>query len=349
MDLQSDMTSRIEKARHSEMYASYLATRNRILAMVEDMMKEGAAPSQYWSQEVAGFEYLFDASPLILERFREHCYHITGIHSYPYRQHHGNKNGSHAQRYIELKAIDKRNLFVPESPVLGGFGYELEGGVANVDTLKFYEVLIGLDKAGLLDSLSGGGTVIEIGAGWGGFAYQLYKKFNSIRYVIIDLPHTMLFSAIYLSNVFPKANMIMHGDADFERRLVAGDFDFAFVPHYAADRYKYPAVKFGVNIASFQEMTADQVSGYAALLSKNHCGAIYSLNRKRSPYNNQLQSVESELSKYYRCEPIHVLDTPYTSIGKKVKAKDKIKQMVKKIKIKTAREDLGYAHLVGRL
>jgi hypothetical protein len=344
-----DLKTRIEEARRSAAYARYQSIRDRILLMVDDMMREGAAPSDYWSQEVAGFEYLFDASPLIVDRFREHCYHITGIHSYPYRGHHGSKNSSHTRRYDELKAVDHRGLFVPESVALGGFGYEVGAGIANVDTLKFYEVLIGLDKAGLLDTLAGDGTVIEIGAGWGGFAYQMRSKFPSLRYIIIDLPHTMLFSAVYLSNTFPNARLAMHGDSDFDETLASGDFDFAFVPHYAADRYKYPAAKFGVNIASFQEMTATQVSGYASLLSSNGCAAIYSLNRKRSPYNKELDSVEVELSKYYRCEPIHVLDTSYTSIGKKDKAKAKLRQIANKLKIKVGREDLGYHHLVGRL
>lgn len=348
MNAPIDLKSRIEAARQTTMYTNYQHLRDRILLMLEDMLRAGAAPSDYWSQEVAGFEYLFDASPLIVERFREHCYHITGIHSYPYRQHHGGKNSGHTARYAELHAIDRRGLFVPESPVLGGFGYDVGAGPANVDTLKFYEVLIGLDRAGLLESLKAGDTVIEIGAGWGGFAYQLRTRFPGIRYVIIDLPHTMLFSSVYLNNVFPEARLIMHGEAEFDSRLASGDFDFAFVPHYAADSHTYPAANFGVNIASFQEMTAAQVAGYAALLSRNQCAAIYSLNRKHSPYNKELESVEGELSRHYRCSPIHVLDTAYTSIGKKDKTKSKLKNVAKKLKIKVGREDLGYQHLVGR-
>lgn len=344
-----DLKIRIEEASRSAAYKKYQSIRDRVSLMVDDMMREDAAPSDYWSQEVAGFEYLFDASPLIVDRFREHCYHITGIHSYPYRTHHGNRNSSHTRRYEELKTVDRCGLFVPESAVLGGFGYEVGAGIANVDTLKFYEVLVGLDKAGLLDTLADGGTVIEIGAGWGGFAYQMRSKFPSLRYIIIDLPHTMLFSAVYLGNTFPNARLAMHGDPDFDKTLASGDFDFAFVPHYAADRYKYPAAKVGVNIASFQEMTAAQVSGYASLLSRNQCAAIYSLNRKHSPYNKELESVETELSKYYRCEPIHVLETSYTSIGKKDKVKAKLRQITNKLKIKVGREDLGYRHLVGRL
>jgi hypothetical protein len=134
----------------------------------------------------------------------------------------------------------------------------------------------------------------------------------------------------------------VHGDPGFAEVLSAGEFDIAFVPHYAADRYRYPGAAVGVNIASFQEMTAAEVGGYARLLSTHGCKAVYSLNRSRSPYNTQLESVEGELSRYYRCEAVRVLDTPYTAIDKKTKDKPGREK-------DREGEDLSYRHVVGRL
>ena len=34
--------------------------------------------SDYWSEEINGFEYIFEASPSIINNLRHHCYHITG-------------------------------------------------------------------------------------------------------------------------------------------------------------------------------------------------------------------------------------------------------------------------------
>ena len=38
------------------------------------------APSSYWQEELANFEYMLDASPLIIEKLRHHTHHITGGH-----------------------------------------------------------------------------------------------------------------------------------------------------------------------------------------------------------------------------------------------------------------------------
>src|SRR5690606_25036470 len=107
-----------------------------------------------------------------------------------------------------------RDLLVPEAEALGGFGYSIGGQLYNVDTLKYFEVLVGMRRAGLLDpfaraaspdGLDAGGRsagtttssgdaatgaarrlVWEIGGGWGGFAYQFKTLFPDVTYVIVD-------------------------------------------------------------------------------------------------------------------------------------------------------------------
>ncbi len=88
---------------------------------------------------------------------------------------------------------------MPESPRLGGFGHRLDGDLVNIDTLKFYECLIALDRCQVLSELREVDrrvTVVEIGAGWGGLAYQFKTLFPNTTYVIVDLPPTLLFSIV---------------------------------------------------------------------------------------------------------------------------------------------------------
>jgi hypothetical protein len=63
----------------------------------------------------------------------------------------------------------------------------------------------GFDRAGVIDQLRASGRhhVIEIGAGWGGFAHHLKTLFPNISYTIVALPQTLLFSATYLKTTFP--------------------------------------------------------------------------------------------------------------------------------------------------
>ena len=201
---------KVSELRKRSHFVSYLAVRKAVLKMLEDEgARSGLAFSEYWKQEVAGFEYLFDATPLITEKLRHHCYHITGLKEYEYRPHHAHKAEAFVRKRERLKAHDARGLFVPENPELGGFGHVLDGQLVNIDTLKFYESLIAMDKAGLLPVQSAGSrpVVVEIGAGWGGFAYQFKTLFPDTTYVIIDLPQVILFSGLYLKEMFPNAKI----------------------------------------------------------------------------------------------------------------------------------------------
>ena len=204
-------------------FQAYETVRDRVLALL-DGGGEAARPSAYWVDELETLEYLLDASPLIIDRLRHHTYPITGIRAYDYR------SGKDATRFaeklaalIELAGGDQ--LLVPESRALGGFGHEIDGRLCNIDTLKYFEVLIGMERAGVLGALRGAAqrpVVLEIGAGWGGFAYQLKRLFPDVTYVIVDLPELFLFSATYLATTFPDAKTWFWERPGDEQAIPAG-------------------------------------------------------------------------------------------------------------------------------
>jgi hypothetical protein len=275
-------------------------------------------PSAYWREEIEGFLYMFDASPLLIGKLREQCYHITSVKSYDYRQHHEHKRHDYVRKYAVLKAAGGEGLFVPESPALGGFGFEVEGGLANMDTLKFFEVMIGLSKSGMLARFQGSDrrVVLEIGSGWGGFAYQFKTLCPNSTYVCVDLPPTMLFSAVYLKTLFPEARTLVYGEPDFETKVAnLRDYDFVFLPHYYLPLAPKPKIDLGLNMVSFQEMTTEQVDGYARTLKDFGCRRIYSLNKDRSKHNTELTTVSEVLGRYYDLHLIKVCDMQYTQLG----------------------------------
>ena len=78
-----------QAAEQSDSYRNYLCIRERVMQMMEEMQSDSNyRPSDYWKEELSGMDYMLDASPLIIDKLREHCYHLTGIRSYDYRGHH---------------------------------------------------------------------------------------------------------------------------------------------------------------------------------------------------------------------------------------------------------------------
>lgn len=309
------LQAQIHDLRDAAAYKNYVRARSEVLRMLDRAAESDGRPSDYWLEELEGFDYMFDASPLLIERLRQQSYHLTGLRTYDYRSHRTVMRGRMAAKLDELVRIaGGSDLLVPESPILGGFGFEIEGQLYNIDTLKFFEVMIGLKRAGIVGAFrqsSRRQVVWEIGAGWGGFAYQLKTLFSDVTYVISDLPEVILFSATYLPTLFPDARLaFVQRDSD----PTPWDVDFVFVPHTLTDRVRPPQLDLALNMVSFQEMTTDQVDEYARHAFDLGAPHFYSLNRDRSPYNEQLSSVREVLGRYYWLHELEILPVPYTKM-----------------------------------
>jgi hypothetical protein len=344
-----DPTGRIDALRDAPAFRTYQYVRERVLRMKELEARRSSGiyePSDYWREDLANFDYMLDASPLIIEKLRHHCYHITGIRVYDYRS-----NKDEAQRRFVMKLrslveIGGEELLVPESPALGGFGFSIDGALYNIDTLKYYEVLIGMREGAILDELRRGRerrVVWEIGAGWGGFAYQFKTLCPNVTYVISDFPELFLFSAVYLMTVFPDARVVFYGgestdDLDGRWR----DADFVFVPNTLLEAVRPERLDLTVNMVSFQEMTTEQVEAYVRHAFELDCPYLYSLNRDRSPYNPQLTSVRSIIRQFYWPHELSIMPVSYgASLDRARAARDGSPGKYQD------KSDLDYKHVIG--
>ena len=350
-----DFEKNIEAARKSPAYVNYLIVRDAVFAMLAAQSKLDANPSGYWRTELAGFDYMFDASPLIIAKLRQHTYHLTGLKEYKYRNHHARVAPGLARRLDYLKAQDMHGLCVPEAPDLGGFGYTIDGALYNIDTLKFYESLIVMDTQGLLDQFRNSSerrVVLEIGGGWGGLAYQFKTLFPNTTYVTVDLPGSILFGATYIKTLFPQAKiLIVDGTKNSAKIAHAKDYDFIFVPHIAWEELSIPRPDLLMNMCSFQEMTTMQVENYIAQAKSWGIPRVYSINRDHSPNNPELTRVSQILSRYYTISHDHyALDARVENpVSLPWKILINAKRLVKKMRSGEKEDIYAYRHLVGIL
>jgi putative sugar O-methyltransferase len=340
--------SHLDALRTSRAFAAYEQVRAEVFRLLERSDRDSgdaSTPSAYWREELANFDYMLDASPLVVAKLRQHTFHVTGLRAYDYRTNKDERaRNLEARLALLLEAAGGPELLVPEARDLGGFGFEVRDELYNVDTLKYFEALIALEQAGALAPFRAGDSravALEIGPGWGGFAYQFKRLFPASTYVLVDFPETFLFSAVYLMTLFPEAHVAFF-DPGEEAPLA--DADFVFVANQDIGRFETSA-DLAVNMVSFQEMTDEQVALYVSRLHERRCPILYSLNRDRSLYNQELDSVREIVSQWYSLEEITVLPTDYT---KTLKA-PKPASPQEKPKSKPPREyALPYRHVVGR-
>jgi hypothetical protein len=338
--------ARQSAATDARAFENYLQVRERVARMkgIAGNAAE-ALPSRYWTEELSNIDYMSEASPLIIRKLRHHAFHITGLRPYDYREY-GDKQAFFERRLQALAELAGGTaLLVPESPALGGFGYTIDGKLFNVDTIKFFEVFVGMQRAGLLGG--GGGNprrlIWEIGGGWGGFAYQFKTLFPDTTYVIVDFPELFLFSATYIATMFPDAR-IRYWQQDAPTFEDWQQADFVFVPNDRAEALQEARPDLLVNLVSFQEMTQAQVEAYARLAAAIQCPALYSLNRDRSHYNDELESVAQALSRHYELREIRLLGSDYTKSIKKDSAVS-VEDAVRGGRVPAER----YRHLAGTL
>ena len=79
------LQSPLQAVASSPAYRYYQEVRDWVLGMLSGAQSNSDVPSHYWQQEIAGFDYMLDISPLLVGKVREHYYHLTGLCSSEYR------------------------------------------------------------------------------------------------------------------------------------------------------------------------------------------------------------------------------------------------------------------------
>jgi hypothetical protein len=180
-------------------------------------------------------------------------------------------------------------------------GFKYNDVIVNMETLRYQSNLSTLWELGVINYLEnivskhGKATVIEIGGGYGAFAYYMKQTIPGLNYIIIDIPETLMISAAWLSiNMVDTPPVFYGGDEAFE----ISDYSdrVILVPNYKCDLF-LNIIKHAdlvLNYASFGEMTADQVRKYgkisATLLGDS--GYLVESNQSNMPHTH---SVVSEL------------------------------------------------------
>ena len=343
-----NMNKKLLSDQNTEVYKNY----RRVLPFFKELVFDSNnSISKYWSEEINGFEYIFEASPSIINNLRHHCHHITGELPYAYRDHH-NYNAPKFKSKLELlNTLLEKDILVPEPNILGGFGHNINGKLINKDTLKYHESLIALEKYGLLNEINeiNNPVICEIGAGWGGFTHCLSETINNSKFVIVDLAETLIFSYLYLSELYPNKKVKLF---NYESNSIT-DCDFLLIPSSKFIDFE-DEIDLTVNLCSFQEMTSPQVEEYIKKVSNQKSKFIYSLNRDLNKNNADLKrSVSQIISDHYEINFIKLLNITYTDINplnNNVSIRKIIKSNLRKIINKNSENsNFSYQHIIGKI
>lgn len=224
-------------------YRNYLRVRD--WARRASTSGRGGSPLTAVEQEMAvALAPLWDATPEVVTTLRRWSEPITAVRAADYDSPPIELVRRLKNAVATLRRHAGADLFVQESPLLGGFGIEWHRQSYNEDTVRYFKALVALQDGGVLGACRGGPRhlVWEIGGGWGGFAFQFKTVCPNVTYLITGIPELLLVSAVYLMTAFPAARCRFHGESsDTELWSDWQEIDFVFAPAGAvADLHSPP-------------------------------------------------------------------------------------------------------------
>jgi hypothetical protein len=155
---------------------------------------------------------------------------------------------------------------------MGEVGWDVDGHVVNWDTVAYQESIAVLYRSGALawlEKRAAAGekiTVVEIGSGYGGFAYFLTQLVPGVNYWLCDLPESLPVAAMYLAVTRPEAWRGIYPECQ-------GACDapgLVGVANYRFEEFsrKVPKADLVINMLSLSEMPEAQIDYYGRKVSR---------------------------------------------------------------------------------
>jgi putative sugar O-methyltransferase len=220
---------------------------------------------------------MWDATPEMIAALRRWCEPVSGVRASDYESRDSDMAKDLKRQIGFLRKQLGPELFVPESPVLGGFGFVDQAALYNQDTVTSFNALVALQDAAVLQAfrhVEPRQVVWEIGGGWGGFAYQFKRVCPNVTYVITGHPDLFLLSAVYLMSVFPEARFRFFDDgADWEGA------DFVFAPEWAVPTFDLPRLDLTIDLMALQTMTCARATRHVERAFDLGSRYIYTMTR----------------------------------------------------------------------
>jgi putative sugar O-methyltransferase len=120
--------------------------------------------------------------------------------------------------------------------------------------------------------LDGPVVVVDLGAGWGRIGHVLKRVNPQAAYVVLDLPESLLVSEARLTELLPGERVAGYDESRrtewFTREALLAHGGLRFGGPQDLARFEDGAIDVFVNVASFQEMTREQVTAYLGLADR---------------------------------------------------------------------------------
>lgn len=158
--------------------------------------------------------------------------------------------------YLKMTERDYKTLEYPKSFGLNGFDFGQIFTIPSAPRLCNY--------AHRILELSNG-NVVEIGGGFGGVPYHLFKMGFNKTYISFDIPNVSIISKYFLLKMFPDKKIMLYGEdklSNFKK------YDIVIMPHYMLPKLKKNSCDIVFNAHGLSEMGTEQINEYMKQINR---------------------------------------------------------------------------------
>ena len=131
-------------------------------------------------------------------------------------------------------------------------------------------------------------VVAEIGAGFGGVPYHLFKQAGRpLTYIDFDLPETLALASYFLLSAFPDRRVMLFGEGELSADAI-GAHDILLMPNFELAKLPDRSVDVFFNSDSLVEMELDTIREYVNHISRTVRGHFLHVNHDGIDYTQNL-------------------------------------------------------------
>lgn len=138
--------------------------------------------------------------------------------------------------------------------------------------------------------------ILEIGAGYGALAQFIKTILPNAKYTVVDIPESLIYSALYLNLCHPSSN---HAFATLDDEETVRSADFVYVSNTSADTIT-DSFDLVINTLSMSEMKGEVINWYIDLIKDQWIkdgGMFFEQNQNNKPigWQNAEELIEKKL------------------------------------------------------
>ena len=164
-------------------------------------------------------------------------------------------------------------------------------------------------------------TIMELGGGYGKFAYYILKKMKNFTYIDLDIPETLTLASYFLSKCFPKNRNFFYGEAEFNKDIET-NYELIFLPPWEIEKINENTINLSINKNSLGEMDPLAAKNY---LEHIHRTSKYFFSMNHEYFRNHFSDGKKSLiNKEYNLYGKYIELIRYPDLGHLIYENNKI-------------------------